>query len=136
MLESVIPFLFSPSGLDSSSDDVKATSIVTLLDIVKKAKAKTLRPFVPDLVDNLLGLLTSLEHQAINYLYLNAAKYNLEESDIDSKRLQAVRSSPLMEAIERCIDALDEDSMAKLASRLQLSMKSAVGTPSKVMQCN
>lgn len=132
MLESVIPFLFSPSGLESSAEEVQASSLNTLLEITKKANAKTLRPFVPDLIENLLGLLTSLESSAINYIYLNASKYNLEESEIDSKRLSSVRSSPLMDAIKRCLDALDDESMPKLSVKLQSAMRAAVGVPSKV----
>lgn len=132
MLESVIPFIFSPSGLESSAEAVQASSLKTLLEIVKKAKVTTLRPFVPDLVENLLGLFTSLESAVVNYLYLNASKYNIEEIEIDSARLQGVRNSPLMEAIDRCLEALDDETMSKLSTKLQDSMRAAVGMPSKV----
>lgn len=37
-----------------------------------------------------------------------------------------------MEAIERCLDLLDEDSMKQLQPRLESAIKSAVGLPSKV----
>lgn len=132
MLESVIPFIFSPSGLESSAEAVQASSLKTLLEIVKKTKVTTLRPFVPELVENLLALFTGLESVVVNYLYLNASKYNIEESDIDNSRLQGVRNSPLMEAIDRCFDALDDETMSKLSIKLQSSMKAAVGMPSKV----
>ncbi len=68
----------------------------------------------------------------INYLHLNASKYNVTEQQIDDQRLSAIRMSPLMEAIERCLDLLDEDTMGKLSPRLQSAMKTAVGLPSKV----
>lgn len=107
-------------------------SVHTLLQIVKKANANTLNPHGPEIVERLLGLLSSLEPEAVNYLHLNAKKYNLTEQKIDDMRLQSVRSSPLTESIERCIDLADADTMAKLIPRIEAAMKSAVGLPSKV----
>lgn len=104
----------------------------TLLQIVKKANATTLNPHVPELVERLLGLLSSLEPEAVNYLHLNAKKYNLTEQKIDDMRLQSVRSSPLTESIERCLDLADAPTMALLVPRIEAAMKSAVGLPSKV----
>ncbi|KAH7402028.1 proteasome stabiliser-domain-containing protein [Phaeosphaeria sp. MPI-PUGE-AT-0046c] len=131
-LSRVLPFLFSTSGLESSAEEVRMFSVSTLLQIVKKANATTLNPHVPELVERLLGLLSSLEPEAVNYLHLNAKKYNLTEQKIDSMRLQSVRSSPLTESIERCLDLADADTMALLVPRIEAAMKSAVGLPSKV----
>ena len=132
MLKHVLPFLLSPSGMESSAKEVQVFAIQTLLEIIKKANGSTLRPFIPELVERLIGLLSSLEPEAVNYIHLNASKYNLTEQKIDDMRLSSVRSSPLMEAIERCIDLLDEDTMRQLQPRLESAMKSAVGLPSKV----
>ena len=132
MLKHVLPFLLSPSGMESSAQEVRAFAVHTLLEIIKKSNGNTLRQFIPELVERLIGLLSSLEPEAVNYIHLNASKYNLTEQKIDDMRLSSVRSSPLMEAIERCIDLLDEDTMTKLQPRLESAMKSAVGLPSKV----
>jgi proteasome component ECM29 len=131
-LTRVLPFLFSTSGLESSAEEVRLFSVQTLLQIVKKANATTLNPHVPELVERLLGLLSSLEPEAVNYLHLNAKKYNLTEQKIDDMRLQSVRSSPLTESIERCLDLADAPTMTLLIPRLEAAMKSAVGLPSKV----
>ncbi|EFQ87325.1 hypothetical protein CFE70_008273 [Pyrenophora teres f. teres 0-1] len=131
-LERVIPFLFSQSGLESSAEEVRLFSVHTLLQIVKKSNAKTLNPHVPELVERLLGLLSSLEPEAVNYVHLNASKYNLTEQKIDDMRLASVRSSPLTESVERCIDLADAETMAALVPRIEAAMKSAVGLPSKV----
>ncbi|KAH3915958.1 hypothetical protein HBH56_067030 [Parastagonospora nodorum] len=131
-LTRVLPFLFSTSGLESSAEEVRLFSVQTLLQIVKKANATTLNPHVPELVERLLGLLSSLEPEAVNYLHLNAKKYNLTEQKIDDMRLQSVRSSPLTESIERCLDLADAPTMALLVPRIEAAMKSAVGLPSKV----
>lgn len=132
MLKHVLPFLLSPSGMESSAKDTQTFSVVTLLEIIKKANGATIRPFIPELVERLIGLLSSLEPEAVNYIHLNAAKYNLTEQKIDDMRLSSVRSSPLMEAIERCLDLLDDDTMRLLQPKLESAMKNAVGLPSKV----
>ncbi|RAR06014.1 molybdenum cofactor sulfurase [Stemphylium lycopersici] len=131
-LERVIPFLFSTSGLESSAEEVRLFSVHTLLQIVKKSNAKTLNPHVPQLVERLLGLLSSLEPEAVNYVHLNASKYNLTEQKIDDMRLASVRQSPLTESVERCLDLADGDTMALLVPRIEAAMKNAVGLPSKV----
>jgi proteasome component ECM29 len=131
-LTRVLPFLFSNSGLESSAEEVRLFSVQTLLQIVKKANATTLNPHGPELVERLLGLLSSLEPEAVNYLHLNAKKYNLTEQKIDDMRLQSVRSSPLTESIERCLDLADAPTMTLLVPRIEAAMKSAVGLPSKV----
>ena len=132
MLKHVLPFLLSTSGMESSAQEVQGFSVHTLLEIIKKANGSTIRPFIPQLVERLIGSLSSLEPEAVNYLHLNASKYNLTEQKIDDMRLVSVRSSPLMEAIERCLDLVDNDTMKALQPSLEAAMKSAVGLPSKV----
>jgi len=132
MLKHVLPFLLSPSGMESSAQEVQTFAVRTLLEIVKKSNGKTLRPFIPELVERLVGLLSSLEPEAVNYIHLNASKYNLTEQKIDDMRLSSVRSSPIMEAVERCLDLVDDETMKELQPRLANAMKSAVGLPSKV----
>lgn len=132
MLSRVLPFLLSPSGLESSAEEVRLFAVRTLLEIVKKSNAATLNSHSPLLVERLLGLLSTLEPEAVNYIHLNASKYNLTEQKIDDMRLASVRSSPLTESIERCLDLADADTMGKLVAAIEAAMKSAVGLPSKV----
>ena len=132
MLKEVLPFLLSPSGLESSAQEVQAFALKTLLQIIKSSNKKTLGPFIPDLISRLIGLLSSLEPQAINYIHLNADKYGMTPQQIDDARLSSVKSSPMMEAIERCLDMLDEDSMRILRETLGNAIKTAVGLPSRV----
>jgi proteasome component ECM29 len=132
MLKNVLPFLMSTSGLESGAESVRTFSLVTLLQIIKKASANILRPFLPELIERMLGLLSALEPEMVNYLHLNASKYNLTEEKIDSMRLNGIRSSPMMEAVERCLDLLDDESMAKAVVALKNAMKSSIGLPSRV----
>jgi proteasome component ECM29 len=132
MLSRVLPFLLSSSGLESSAEDTRNFAVVTLLQIVKKSNAKTLNPHSPELVERLLGLLSSLEPEAVNYIHLNASKYNITEQKLDDMRLQSVRSSPLTESIDRCLDLADADTMKAFIPHIEAAMKNAVGLPSKV----
>ncbi|KAH8603038.1 proteasome stabiliser-domain-containing protein [Bisporella sp. PMI_857] len=131
MLKEVLPFLLSTQGIESSAEDVRVFATITVLKLVKSG-GKALRPFVPTLVEQLLGLLSTMETEGIDYLYLRAAQYNLTEEKIDNARSTAVSHSPLMETIDRCLDQLDEDTMAKLVPRLENVIKTTVGMPSKV----
>jgi len=132
MLKNVLPFLLSPSGLESSATEVQAFALQTLLEMIRKGNGKTLRAFVPELVERLLGLLSSLEPQAVNYVHLNADKYGMTAQQIDDMRLTSIRGSPMMEAIERCLDLLDEPTMKDVCRSIERAMKTAVGLPSKV----
>ncbi|KAF2863590.1 ARM repeat-containing protein [Piedraia hortae CBS 480.64] len=132
MLGHVVPFLLSPSGMESTAEDVRAFAVHALLQIVKKANGEALRPVIPDIVERLIGSLSTLEPEAVNYLHLNASKYNLTEQQIDDRRLSYIRTSPHMEAVERCLDLLDAGTMEKLQPKLESAMVSAVGLPSKV----
>ncbi|KAI9789651.1 MAG: proteasome component M29 [Candelina submexicana] len=132
MLQQVVPFLLSSSGLEASAREIQQYALTTLLSIIKKSSGKHLKPFIPVLVERILALLSSLEPEAVNYIHLNASKYDLTEEKIDEIRLTSVRGSPMMEAIERCLDQLDEPTTAALSPALEDAMKSALGLPSKV----
>ncbi|KAK4692039.1 proteasome component ECM29, partial [Lecanoromycetidae sp. Uapishka_2] len=132
MLKQVLPFLLSPSGLESGAAEVQDFARKTLLKIIKSSNGKTLRPFIPDLVSRLLALLSSIEPEMINYLHLNADKYGLTAQELDDARLKHIRGSSMLEAIERCLDYLDESSMPELQRGLENAIKTVVGLPSKV----
>ncbi|KAL8830769.1 MAG: hypothetical protein Q9191_001246 [Dirinaria sp. TL-2023a] len=136
MLKIVLPFLFSSSGLESTSQEIQLFSLSTLLDIIKSGNSKALRPHVPGIVGQLVALLSSFENEGINYIHLNSEKYGVTTQQIDDARLMGVKSSPIMEAIERCLDSLDTDSMAELQGTLENAIKTAVGLPSKLLDRN
>ena len=133
MLGKAIPFLLSNQGLDSSVQEVQSFAIGALVRMIKKCPSNLLRPFVPEILENFLNSLSSLEPQAVNYVHLNAEKYGLTGQDIDKMRLSSVRSSPMMEVIERyLLDNLDETTVKGLAPRLEHVLRYSVGLPSKV----
>ncbi|KAJ5195123.1 uncharacterized protein N7498_008561 [Penicillium cinerascens] len=133
LLGSAIPFLLGEQGLDSSVEEVRGYAIGALVQIIKKSPGTKLRPFVPTILEKFLGSLSSLEPQAVNYVHLNADKYGLTGQEIDKMRLSSIRTSPMMEVIERyLIDHLDETNLEELARKLEDVLRSAVGLPSKV----
>lgn len=133
LLQSAIPFLLSDKGLDSSVEEVRGYAIGALVQIIKKSSGGVLHPFVPTILEKFLGSLSSLEPQAVNYVHLNADKYGLTGQEIDKMRLSSIRTSPMMEVIERyLIDHLDETNLPELATKLEDVLRTAVGLPSKV----
>lgn len=49
-------------------------------------------------------------------------------------RLSNIRGSPMMDAIERCLDLLDAETMKTFVPQLQKTIRKALGLPSKVSQ--
>jgi len=82
-LKIVLPFLLSPSGLENPSKEVQIFAVDTLLKLLK-AGGDTLRPFISNLVERLISLLTTFEPAEVNYLHLNAAKYNTTEEKVST----------------------------------------------------
>ncbi|CEN61536.1 hypothetical protein ASPCAL08190 [Aspergillus calidoustus] len=133
MLESTIPFLLSDKGMESSVKEVQAFALDALIQMIKKGSGSSMRPFVPSILEQFLHCLSSLEPQAVNYVHLNADKYGLTAQEIDKMRLSSIRTSPMMEVIERyLIDMLDDAGMTEFAVKLEGVLRSAVGLPSKV----
>ncbi|EAU31691.1 conserved hypothetical protein [Aspergillus terreus NIH2624] len=133
MLESTIPFLLSDKGMESGVQEVQGFAIGSLVQMIKKSPGGPLRPFVPRIIEQFLSSLSSLEPQAVNYVHLNADKYGLTGQEIDKMRLSSIRTSPMMEVIERyLIDMLDETGMKEFATKLEGVLRSAVGLPTKV----
>ncbi|KAE8324158.1 proteasome stabiliser-domain-containing protein [Aspergillus sergii] len=133
MLAGTIPFLLSDKGMESDVQEVQGFAIGALIQIIKKSPGQPLRPFVPRVMEQFLNSLSSLEPQAVNYVHLNADKYGLTGQEIDKMRLSSIRTSPMMEVIERyLIDMLDDTSMKEFAGSLESVLRSAVGLPTKV----
>ena len=132
-LEKVIPFLLSDKGMESGVQEVQGFAIGALVQMIKKSPAQSIRPFVPAILEQFLNSLSSLEPQAVNYVHLNAEKYGLTSEEIDKMRLSSIRTSPMMEVIERyLIDTIDEECMKVFAAKLESVLRAAVGLPTKV----
>jgi proteasome component ECM29 len=137
LLEQAIPFLLRQL-VSGTAKDVQEYAIITLLQVVKKTPPKALRPFAPVVLETLVTSLSSLEHESINYLHLNADKYGLTAEKLDRMRVSSMNSSPITEAIDRCLESLDSSTeeaktITKDAmNRLEGTFKTVIGLPSKI----
>ena len=151
MLNHAMPFLLQQ--MDSGAGkEVQQYATVTLLEISKKSPPRSLQPFAPAILETLVVSLSSLEHESINYLHLNADKYGLTTDKLDNMRVSSVNTSPVTEAIDSCLESLtlsppaessNENAMQGVVSsslapmheamtRLGSAFKTAIGLPSKV----
>lgn len=131
MLDHALPFL--RDQLDSGAPaEVRTYAIITLIDILKKSPQRPIRKFAPEILETLLSSLSSMEHESVNYLHLNAEKYGLTAAKIDEARISSMSTSPLTEAIERCLESLDNETVREGMDRLDSTIKTVIGLPSKV----
>ncbi|KIW17715.1 hypothetical protein PV08_04910 [Exophiala spinifera] len=158
MLSHAMPFLIQQME-GGSGQDVQQYAIATLLEIVKKSPPKALRPYAPQVLETFIVSLSSLEHESINYLHLNADKYGLTTEKLDKMRVSSINASPVTEAIEQCLESItmqtdtpvagEPDGMEGVVStskpstpsqspmddamqRLAGAYRAAIGLPSKV----
>lgn len=130
-LSKVMPFLLGNKGILSDADDVRSFALETILKLIK-SDSSSIKPFVPLLLETFVGLMSTLEPEIINYLILNADKYNIKGNEIDAKRLQSLGNSPIMEAVESMIDIIDNDIIDNSVNSIINAMTKSIGLPSKV----
>jgi proteasome component ECM29 len=131
LLDHAMPFLLQQLT-SGAAKEVQEYAIRTLLKVIKKSPPKALRPYAPSILETLVTSLSSLEPESINYIHLNAEKYGLTAEKLDNMRVSHISSSPAMQAIERCLEGLDDKGMPEAMKRLDACFKSAVDLPSKV----
>ena len=131
ILFKLIPFLTGNFGLQSDSSDIQSFALNTLLQLCKKG-GKALKPYIPELLEQFLDLMSTLEPQAMNYLALNADKYGLTNNAIDASRMASLRSSPMMDVVEYMVDLLDDELIKQFVPKLSNVIKRSVGLPSKL----
>ncbi|KAL2136192.1 hypothetical protein VTI74DRAFT_5070 [Chaetomium olivicolor] len=129
MMNEALPFLLSDQGIESGVEDVKIFSTITVMKIAKSG-GDALKPYIPTMIPHLLGLLSTIEPEAINYHYQRAGDDNREK--IDKLRSAMVSRSPIAEAIDNCLRGVDDAVMQSLAPKLQDSIKTALGMPTKI----
>lgn len=126
----VIPFFLGSKGLLSDAEEVKHFALEVILKLCENG-GDSIKPFIPNLIATFVELMSSLEPEVVNYLVLNAEKYNLTGNEVDVKRIQSLGASPLLEAIDKLIGHIDETLIDELVSKLASTIKKSVGLPSK-----
>lgn len=151
LLNHAMPFLLKQME-GGQAQEVQQYATITLLEVVKKSPPRSLQPFAAVILETLVNSLSTLEHESINYLHLNADKYGLTAEKLDKMRVSSVNASPVTEAIDRCLESLTMNTTASetnvdamdgveatnktplqdAMNRLEASFKSAIGLPSRV----
>ncbi|KTW30115.1 hypothetical protein T552_00593 [Pneumocystis carinii B80] len=129
ILEKSIPIFLK--SVISDIQEVKGYALDTLIKICDTSEL-SLKPFIPVLIDNLLNFLTELEPQAMNYLELNADRFDMTQEQLNDARVSLLRTSPILNAIESCIDKFDEEVARKTIPLLLNTTQKAVGLPTKL----
>ncbi|KAK0748387.1 proteasome stabiliser-domain-containing protein [Apiosordaria backusii] len=129
MMNEALPFLLSDKGIESSADEVKYFCVGTVLKIAKRG-GSSLKPYIPTMVAHLLGLLSTIEPEAINYYYQRVGEANRDK--LDKLRANAVSQGPIGEAIEDCLRNVDAEVMEQLVPKLSETIKTAIGMPTKI----
>lgn len=129
MVDEVLPFLLSENGIESSAEDVKFFSIITVMKVAKSGGA-SLKHYIPAMIPRLLELLSTIEPDNINIYYQRVGEESREK--IDKLRSQMVNQSPISEAVDNCLRNLDKEVMQELMPKLQETVKSAIGMQTKI----
>ncbi|RDD46246.1 Proteasome-associated protein ECM29-like protein [Trichoplax sp. H2] len=129
VVDSVLPILLSNKGIGSRAEEIRAISLNTVVEIGKKAAA-TLKPHIAVLIPTMIESLSSLEPQVMNYLYLQLRNKDSQEL-LDSHRVSASKSSPMMDTVKLCIDYIDEEILTELIPKLVPLIRHGIGVGTK-----
>ncbi|KAL6941976.1 hypothetical protein ACO0QE_003139 [Hanseniaspora vineae] len=132
VLDILVPFLMGPKGLNSDAEEVRDFSLQTVITLVKDCNPQAIQKYIPSLIEDLCLLLSSLEPQMINYVALNADKYDINMNLLDAKRAHQANESPIMDTIEKLIEMVEPASYEQLFDAVVTTVRKAVGLPSKV----
>ncbi|KAJ2607228.1 proteasome component M29, partial [Coemansia sp. RSA 1365] len=129
VVDAVVPFLVE-KGVVSDAEDVRNFSMGLLLKLCK-ASGRYLEPFVPIIAEKLIESLSDMESQAANYMTFHAGDSGVSQEQLESLRLGAVKSSPMMQGVETILEYLTPSTMEALVPRLQNIIRHGLGLPAR-----
>ncbi|PIA15401.1 hypothetical protein COEREDRAFT_16099 [Coemansia reversa NRRL 1564] len=129
VIDVVVPFLVD-KGVVSDAEDVRNFSMGLLLKLCK-ASGRYLEPFVPTITEKLIESLSDMESQAANYMTFHAGGSGISQDQLESLRLGAVKSSPMMQGVETILEYLTPSTMEALVPRLQNIIRHGLGLPAR-----
>lgn len=125
VMDIVMPF-FLTKGLASMAENVQKFSLQTVIKLCKKGGV-LLTPHLLEVISVMLESLTTFEPQVLNYLSFHVEK----KEQLENARLNAAKSSPMMEAVDICVDLLDESNMATFTPKLSQILRRGMGLPTR-----
>ncbi|KAL3985719.1 Proteasome stabiliser family protein [Acanthocheilonema viteae] len=131
LLGIILPVIVE-KGVRSSVKSNKMLSLKMIMDIAKEA-GSTLQEHVNIIVPCLLDSLSEEESTVLNYL---AARSSLDELEmLDSARMSAAHSSPMMSALRYVVPYIDKDVFNSLGDKLVDQLRSSVGVTTRTGSC-
>merc|ERR1712223_867441 len=113
-------------GLSSNVSEVRALALNTVIKITKSA-GPLLKPHIPQLIPALLEATSEMESKEVSYISTRLANdANIQET-LDSARIAAAKSSPMMECVNHVLQFVDGDTLTMLIPKLIELIKSSVG---------
>lgn len=133
-IKSVLPTLIN-DGFNSKLDAVREISVKTVLELTKQSiSSEFLKPYLLDLIPNLLEALSGYEPADLNYISLKASN-DLQEK-LDLARINASRSTPMFEIINLNLKFIVEPLLSELIPRLVELIRKGLGVATKAGICH
>ena len=117
-------------GLSSSVSEVRSMALNTVVKITKSA-GPLLKAHIPQLIPALLEATSEMESKEVSYISTRLANDANVQEMLDSARIAAAKSSPMMECVNHVLQFVDGDTLTLLIPRLIDLIKSSVGLGTK-----
>ena len=130
----IIPFLLE-KGLLAPSAEGKGFSIGLLIRIVKTTKS-SLQAHLVQLISVLIESMSAMEPQTLQYMQFHTERLQISNEELETTRLKLSQQSPLQDALDQCLDALQAPACAgmvpEVVQNLATQTKSGVGLATRV----
>jgi proteasome component ECM29 len=134
-INSVLPILIV-EGLQSNIQEVRNISVLTIRDLIKQSTTALIKPYLIDMIVNLLETLSGYEPADLNYISLKLNSQDAQEK-LDQARIAASKNTPMIEIINICLEHLNEETqLAELMPRLIEIIKKGLGVSTKAGVCH
>lgn len=121
----ILPSLLN-KGLSHSAKEVRALSMEGIIRITKVA-GDTLRPHLPNLIEEILVAMSSTEPMELSYAMFHSQALNVTVEQIESTRLMLANSSPLSTALDQCVNLVDDSCLDDVVQKLVEIIRVGVG---------
>ena len=128
-IQLILPPLLD-KGLASSVPEVRAIALNTVVKITKSA-GHLLKSHLPQLIPALLEATSEMESKEVSYISTRLANEASVQEKLDSARIAAAKSSPMMDCVNYVLQFVDGEILVQLVPRLIDLIKSSIGLGTK-----
>ena len=130
ILAVVLPLILE-KGLSVSTSEVRGFSLGALMKIIHAAK-NALGDWLDPIIAVLVECMSALEPRTLQYMQFHTARLQISEEELDSFRLRLCQESPMQEALDNCLQALDTKTVPFVAKNLCSFLRGGIGLPTRV----